>query len=561
VSGEIQPVESGIIAAAMDVLLALGLSLLTVLSRLPYRARMLYNWDAVQFALALKEFDVAKHQPHPPGYFLYVLLGRLLDSILSDPNASYVALAVLASGATTFVVYFLAKALYDRLTAVAAASLLAVSPLFWFYGEVALTYAGEALFASAVAYLTYQVLQGSERHVYLSAIYLGLAGGMRPSILLLLFPLWLGCAAVGRRSVKVIVLGLGALAAAVLTWFLPMIWLTGGFDRYLAASQELLSSVVRPTSLLGAETVDVTLAQFRSLLASTAIGLGPLLLAILGLPFYRRRHGWGRAEWFLLGWIAPPVAFYTLVHFGQAGYVLTFLPALVILLSRILVTLLEAMAQRFSRPEARWALVGSVLIVMVLANSAFFVSAKPLPRDFGAERPDSRIERLVNLAKADAHDWIWSRTAAALREHEGVLGNYVSAIRGLYDPSETVILTELGNPRSYPWLRHAMFYLHDYPIYQLRLGDAPRGFYAPQSSATMKFTPESRIVLPSRVKRLVWFVDYFHPAAPRPRGLSEIALPYGRWLYVLPIGRRPVEHAGYTFVVEREPRRTARVPR
>jgi hypothetical protein len=51
------------------------LAALTVVSRLPYRARMLYNWDAVQFALALSEYDVVKHQPHPPGYILYVALG------------------------------------------------------------------------------------------------------------------------------------------------------------------------------------------------------------------------------------------------------------------------------------------------------------------------------------------------------------------------------------------------------------------------------------------------------------------------------------------------------
>jgi len=69
-----------------DLLLALSLSALTLLSRWPYRARMLYNWDAVQFALALKEYDVAKHQPHPPGYILYVGLGRLLNSFLHDPT-------------------------------------------------------------------------------------------------------------------------------------------------------------------------------------------------------------------------------------------------------------------------------------------------------------------------------------------------------------------------------------------------------------------------------------------------------------------------------------------
>jgi hypothetical protein len=144
-----------------DLLLAAALACLTVLSRLPYRARMLYNWDAVQFALALREYDVVKHQPHPPGYILYVGLGRLVDAWVRDPTAAYVTLAVVFSGLTTFVVYALARSVYDRPTALASATLLAVSPLFWFYGSVGLTYAGEALFASLVAYFAYRALEGS----------------------------------------------------------------------------------------------------------------------------------------------------------------------------------------------------------------------------------------------------------------------------------------------------------------------------------------------------------------------------------------------------------------
>ena len=151
-----------------------GLAALTLLSRWPYRARMLYNWDAVQFALALREFDVAKHQPHPPGYLLYVALGRLLNIPLGDPNLAYVALAMVFSAATTVAVYWLARALYDRVTAAAAATLLAVSPLFWFYGSVGLTYAGEAFGASLVAAFAYGALRGNPRGP------LRLRGGPRP---------------------------------------------------------------------------------------------------------------------------------------------------------------------------------------------------------------------------------------------------------------------------------------------------------------------------------------------------------------------------------------------
>src|SRR3989442_10981143 len=134
-----------------DYLLAGALGVLTVLSRLPFRARMLYNWDGVQFALALREYDVVKHQPHPPGYILYVGLGRVVNAWLHDPTAAYVLLAVAFSGLTTCVVYLLARAVYDRATALAAASVLAVSPPFWFYGSGGATLAREGRLSSAAA--------------------------------------------------------------------------------------------------------------------------------------------------------------------------------------------------------------------------------------------------------------------------------------------------------------------------------------------------------------------------------------------------------------------------
>jgi hypothetical protein len=46
-----------------DCTLALLLAALTVVSRLPFRARLLATWDAVQ--LALGKYDIVKHQPHP----------------------------------------------------------------------------------------------------------------------------------------------------------------------------------------------------------------------------------------------------------------------------------------------------------------------------------------------------------------------------------------------------------------------------------------------------------------------------------------------------------------
>src|SRR5581483_5853463 len=134
----------------------------------------------------------------------------------------------------------------------------------------------------------------------------------------------------GVRRARVLLIGLAIVAGVTLAWFVPMISLTGGLARYLEATVDLADSVVKPTSIVGGP-FETTLRMSRYVFESVLVGLGPLALAPVLLPWYLRRHRWGAREWFLLGWTLPPLLVYTLVHFGQAGYVLTFLPALVIL--------------------------------------------------------------------------------------------------------------------------------------------------------------------------------------------------------------------------------------
>src|SRR5262249_59939501 len=113
----------------------------------------------------------------------------------------------------------------------------------------------------------------------------------------------------------------------------------------------LADSVVMPTSIVGGP-FDVTLRMSRYLLESVLVALGPLAAASLLAVWYVRRWGWSFREWFLLGWTIPPVLVYTLVHFGQAGYLLTFLPALVIFLSRVVVPGLGPAPASLPHPRA-----------------------------------------------------------------------------------------------------------------------------------------------------------------------------------------------------------------
>src|SRR5438552_15620356 len=79
------------------VALVLTLGLLTSLSRIPFRSQYLFSWDSANFALALDQYNVAFHQPQPPGYPLYVATAWLARLLVRDANTSYVALSIATS--------------------------------------------------------------------------------------------------------------------------------------------------------------------------------------------------------------------------------------------------------------------------------------------------------------------------------------------------------------------------------------------------------------------------------------------------------------------------------
>jgi hypothetical protein len=349
-----------------------GLALLSLLLRLPFRSQTLHNWDSVNFALGLLDFNVVKHRPHPPGYILYIELGKVLNSILGDPNISLVWISIVAGVLAVIFTYAFAYRRFDSTDALFSALLVLTNPLLWLYDELALTYSLEAFFSITIAYACWRVINGSVAWIYAGAVLLGLAGGFRQTTLLIMLPLALYAA--WKSPWKHRLLSGVLLLLICLAWGLPLIERTGGLVAYLLASRQL-SSVVEP------QPVTVILhALFYG-------GHIPLLFAIgLWLGLYALPDGLIRSweKTFLLLWVLPGLAMVSLRHIGQSGYILFTLPPLIIYAPVI-------MRAAFRALEARWpvrenqkqislnAKVASLIIVILLINiSAFLVGGLSL---------------------------------------------------------------------------------------------------------------------------------------------------------------------------------------
>lgn len=294
------------------------------ISRFIFRSHYLYDLDSVNFGLAIERFDPRVHQPHPPGYFLYICMGRLLNLLVHDANLALVLLSIAASCGTVALIYQMARAWFGSRTALLAGLLFLFSPLAWFHGTVALTYSVEAFFSALLGYLCWHIFYGNTKLILPTGLILGISAGVRPSSLLFLGPLFLFSLWNARSKQRV--LGVAALVVTLAAWFFPMIRASGGFDAYFGAllslwrmvpSKDTVFNSSPATSIARACTI-----VFIYLLCFGAASLAPLAASRRALPIDRQK------QVFSLIWVAPALLFFTFIFlkFVNSGYLLLLSP-------------------------------------------------------------------------------------------------------------------------------------------------------------------------------------------------------------------------------------------
>jgi hypothetical protein len=325
-----------------DRLIALGFGAFSFLFCLFSFTKWPTEWDSIQLTLGVDRFDVQEYSPHPPGYYLYILGGRLVRVLTPlSGQRSLQVISALAAAATVATIYVIGLEARNRWLGVAAAAFMATSPYLVFYGGTVASYCFDALLLVALLWVALRAFPHSRHGLYASVI-LGLGSGLRPSSVMVVFPMVLWALFKSIRTVRQFLVAGIAGAVSLAVWIVPMILeQPGGYSAYSHFSKIYIKPAFSSTSVF----YGATLAQARHnmahgtsyTLAAVSV-LVPLFLAGLVVAVAQRgdgaEHKPGRnAEAVLLFMAAAAVAyaFVLLVHFGKAGYVLSYLPAVALL--------------------------------------------------------------------------------------------------------------------------------------------------------------------------------------------------------------------------------------
>jgi len=315
-----------------------------------------WDWDEILFCLAIDNYDVALHQPHPAGFPLFIFLGKIARLFVSTDFHALQAVNVLASMAVFPVMYWVARAFrLDFLASVGAALLFAFLPNVWFYGGTAFSDPlGMVLFLGAIAaYLTAGL---DTRRYVIASIWLATAILVRPqNLFVAIFPWTLATVRLVRAKqwraliagtvTVVLLVGIGYGGAALATGVESYVNALRGHSHYVARADSIASQD-RPPML---EVFRLQLNPFDS--AKVALVMN--VLALLAIVFGRRdvRNA------VLLTYL-PFMLFsaFAANPLGASRFSLNYLAGVVILV----VEGIDVLARWVSRGLAKWTSRGSV---------------------------------------------------------------------------------------------------------------------------------------------------------------------------------------------------------
>ncbi len=213
-----------------------ALSVVFLSLHLPFLPASLEDLDSINFGLGVRHYDVARHQPHPPGYPLFILAANAAHVVVGSEARALGVVSVIAGALSVFALFALFGAIErdpGAGTRAALATLVTImAPLYWFAAARPLSDMPGLAAALAVQALT---LTAATRSRLATASFLAaFAAGLRSQVGWLTVPLLALTIARRPRAERgrAAAVSSGAFLLGGLAWGIPLVAFTGGPRAY-----------------------------------------------------------------------------------------------------------------------------------------------------------------------------------------------------------------------------------------------------------------------------------------------------------------------------------------
>lgn len=483
------------------------------LTRLIPLAKGPWDWDEVLFCLALRDYDVGVHQPHPPGFPLYIFLARIVR-LVADSDFHALQTVNVIAGMLAFPVMF-AVARAFRLNFVISfwtAVLFAFLPNVWFFGGTAFSDLPAAiLFLGAIAAFLFAARSGSARTYALASIILASGLLVRPhNFAVAVFPWALATSSLVRaKRWRTVAIGTSLTAGLTILGYALGAWATGFQSYFLAlvhhsqfvTASDSVAAALRPSLY---EALKMMLDPFEAGKASILLDV----LALIGIVHLaiRRQRELLRAilftfgPFFVFAWLAVN-------PLGSSRFSLNWMAG-VVLLAALGVSALAEFAPRW-----RTAIFALFLVVLLGRLIPWTLPAFDEPRRSdappvaAAKWVETHVPR-TSIVFVDESIWPWAKYY--IRNHVQVRPHDVAhvvidrrAVNGVYlsmDPAQVRGEKTFTRPRNRTWnlVVHRAF--ESYVIPARSVVSFDHGWYAQEGTypdiwrwsskrATIRFVP------------------------------------------------------------------------
>jgi hypothetical protein len=406
------------------------------------------DWDGIGFVASVRDFDLARFRPHPPGYPVYVALLRVAALVAREPLRACILVAVASGVCTATFLWAAAHRLAGRRAAWAVAGLAAAVPLAWRADSGVGSEAPALAFAAASAWALVCARAGARPA--LAAVGLGLGAALGAGVRLSWAPVDLSLLALVPAGFRW--RAWAAAAVGSLAWAVPLVVGVGPSRLIELYSAHFAGHAERWGSTIATDPGPMRVAWLARDLVVDGMGagsdaLGLVIAAAAAACAVQALIAWRRAGWLgykavlvatlpYLAWIGlgqnlrdQPRHALPLVVVAAAGLAL---PAARGARSAVLVgvlalvvsvrTALDARARRTIAPPgqqlvelARAQPAPERLAVFGVASVRFFESTELADRAFSVASPGDAVVRLTRLGALPAQVWATSEVAGADR--------------------------------------------------------------------------------------------------------------------------------------------------